>query len=169
MTKPFSVVGPLLSVLALAACTTPGGGGASASSPPSDAARSGPAGGADRTTGTVVRFATSTASVDVTIGADNPAVRDFLGMLPLTVEVEEFAGKEKIVRLPRELRHEGAPGSDPEDGDLIYFVPWGNLGFYYDASGIGYSDQTIHLGTYQATRAELARLEGQRVTVAVVD
>jgi hypothetical protein len=48
-------------------------------------------------------------------------------------------------------------------------VPGGNLGFYYDASGIGYSDQTIHLGTYQATRAHLARLEGQRVTVAVVD
>lgn len=45
-------------------------------------------------------------------------------------------------------------------------MPWGNLGFYYDAEGIEYSDQTLHLGTYDATAEELARLEGQ-VTVEI--
>ncbi|WP_236558866.1 cyclophilin-like fold protein [Arthrobacter sp. 9V] len=69
--------------------------------------------------------------------------------------------------MPRPLRHEGSPGSDPEDGDLIYFVPWGNLGFYYDASGIGFSDQTIHLGRYDASREELSRFDGQEVRVEV--
>src|SRR5687768_3994463 len=98
--------------------------------------------------GTVVRFSNETTSVDVTINEDNPAVRDFLSMLPLTLTLEEFAGREKISYLPRELRHRGSPGSDPESGDLIYFVPWGNLGFYYNAEGIGYSNDTIHLGTY---------------------
>jgi hypothetical protein len=48
--------------------------------------------------------------VDVTIGEDNPAVRDFLSMLPLTLTVEEFAGREKISYLPRELRHRDSPG-----------------------------------------------------------
>ena len=117
--------------------------------------------------GTVVRFSTGTSSLDVTIAEDNPATRDFVGMLPLTLTMEEFAGREKIADLPGPLRHEGSPGSDPEDGDLIYFVPWGNLGFYYDASGIGFSDQTIHLGRYDASREELSRFDGQEVRVEV--
>jgi hypothetical protein len=114
--------------------------------------------------GSVVRFTSARTSVDVTIGQDNPAVRDFLSMLPLTLTVEEFTGREKISYLPRKLRHSGSPGSDPKNGDLIYFVPWGNLGFYYNAEGIGYSDATIHLGTYRAPLDQLERLEG-RITV----
>jgi hypothetical protein len=118
--------------------------------------------------GTTVRFSSNATSVDVTIGEDNAAVRDFLSMLPLTLTVEEFASREKISYLPRKLRHSGSPGSDPESGDLIYFVPWGNLGFYYNAEGIGYSDDTIHLGTYDASLDQLKRLEGE-VTVEVID
>jgi hypothetical protein len=119
-------------------------------------------------TGTVVRFSAGTTSVDVTIGESNPAVRDLLSMLQLTLTLEEFAGREKIAYLPRKLEHSGSPGSDPEDGDLIYFIPWGNLGFYYNTAGIGYSDQTIHLGTYDAPLGQLERLEGQDVTVDIV-
>lgn len=84
--------------------------------------------------------------MDVTIGEDNPATRNFLDMLPLTVTLEEFNGREKIADLPRKLNYEGSPGSDPEVGDLIYYTPWQNLGFYYNASGIGPSDETIHIG-----------------------
>jgi len=105
----------------------------------------------------------------VTIGEDSSGVRDFLSMLPLELTVEEFAGAEKIAYLPRELNHEGSPGSDPEDGDLIYYTSWGNLGFYYDATGIGYSDATLHLGTYSATEEQLSLLEGIPVTIAIVD
>lgn len=119
--------------------------------------------------GTIVRFATDRTIVDVTIGEDSPGVRDFLSMLPLEVTVEEFAGSEKIAYLPRELNHTGSPGSDPEDGDLIYFTPWGNLGFYYDTTGIGYSDATLHIGSYDATQEQLSLLEGGPVTIAVVD
>ena len=114
--------------------------------------------------GAIVRFSSRAGAVDVTIGEDSPAVRDFLSTLPLTLTLEEHAGREKIAYLPRELRHSSSSGSDPENGDLIYFVPWGNLGFYYNADGIGYSDDTLHIGTYDATRAELERLEGE-VTV----
>ena len=89
-------------------------------------------------------------------------------MLPLTLRFEEFNGREKISYLPRPLDDQRAPGSDPEDGDLIYYTPWGNLGFYYDAAGIGYSDQVIHLGTYNATLDRLSSLEGNDVTVRIV-
>ena len=98
-----------------------------------------------------MRFTSERTSVDVTIGEDSSATRDFLSMLPLELTVEEFAGAEKIADLPRKLWYTGTAGSDPEDGDLIYYTPWDNLGLYYDARGIGYSDATLHLGTYQAT------------------
>ena len=119
--------------------------------------------------GTVVRFRSDVTSVDLTIGEDSPATRDFLSMLPLTISLEEYAGREKISDLPRELNYEGSPGSDPEDGDLIYFTPWGNLGFYYDASGVGYSDQTLHIGTYNASLDQLNLLQGDDVTVEIVE
>ncbi|KQN74702.1 cyclophilin-like fold protein [Devosia sp. Leaf64] len=121
----------------------------------------------DGVIGTVVRFSNDSHHVDVTIGEDNPTVRDLLSRLPLTMQLEEYAGKEKIGYFEPKLETEGSPGSDPEDGDLIYFTPWGNFGFYYNASGIGYSDLTIHLGTYEATPDELELLEGP-VTIEVV-
>ena len=121
----------------------------------------------DGVVGTVVRFSNDSHHVDVIIGEDNPTVRDLLSRLPLTMQLEEYAGKEKIGYFEPKLETEGSPGSDPEDGDLIYFTPWGNFGFYYNASGIGYSDMTIHLGTYEATPEELELLEGP-VTIEVV-
>lgn len=102
------------------------------------------------------------------MGSDNPTVRDFLSLLPITTAFEEFAGREKIGYLPRELTVSGSPGSDPVDGDLIYFVPWDNLGFYYNTDDIGYSDQTIHLGTYKATPTELTAFDGADVTMEII-
>ncbi|MDF2492540.1 MAG: hypothetical protein K0R60_586 [Microbacterium sp.] len=117
--------------------------------------------------GTVLRFSSDRTHVDVVVGEDSPAVRDFLSMLPLQVPFEEFAGREKIAYLPRALAHAGSPGSDPEDGDLIYFTSWGNLGFYYNADGIDYSDATLHIGTYDATEQQLSLLEGD-VSIDIV-
>ena len=122
---------------------------------------------ADQIVGTIVRFAAGETAVDVTIGEDNPTVRDLLSRLPVTMKLEEYAGREKIGYVTPKLATEGSPGSDPEDGDLIYFVPWGNIGFYYDTSGVGYSDQTIHIGTYKASRSELEKLQGNSVRVEI--
>ena len=114
--------------------------------------------------GTIVRFSSNTASVDVTIGEDNPAARDFLSMLPLTITSRSSRAGRRSATSRESSGTRGSPGSDPKHGDLIYFVPWGNLGFYYNAEGIGYSDDTIHLGTYDASLDQLERLEGE-VTV----
>lgn len=115
----------------------------------------------------IVRFSNDDNHADVVMAEDSPAVKDFLSMLPLELSLEDFNQKEKISYLPRELAWEGSSGFDPEDGDLIYYTPWGNLGFYYDASGIGYSDATLKLGTFTATRSELDALDGP-VTVDIV-
>ncbi len=173
--KTLVMVGSLLIAVVLAGCSasdsasapsTPTG---SATSIPSSTSSASPAAApADQIVGTVVRFTKGSARVDVTIDKDSPAVRDFLSMLPLTLTLEEFAGREKIADLPRELAHAASPGSDPEDGDLIYFIPWGNIGFYYNTAGIGYSDQTLHLGTYRASLKDLEQLEGANVAVEIV-
>jgi hypothetical protein len=115
-----------------------------------------------------VRFSGDGVHVDVTIRSNHPTTRDFLSMLPLRLRLEEFAGKEKISYLPRKLRTKGSPGSDPENGDLIYYAPWGNLGFCYDASEIGFSRDTINLGSYRASAKRLARLQRGRVAVRVL-
>lgn len=80
--------------------------------------------------GTTVRFTAGDTSIHVTM-ADNPAAQDFLSMLPLTLEFEDFAGNEKISYLPRELDHEETEGSILNQGDFLYYIPWGNVGFWY--------------------------------------
>ncbi|MFF5229921.1 cyclophilin-like fold protein [Dactylosporangium sp. NPDC000521] len=138
---------------------------------PGSAAASGPVVGGRSgrpVEGTVVRFTTGAASVDVVIGRDTATVRDFLSLLPLELNLEEFAGKEKIAYLPRKLDTAGTPGVDPNAGDLVYYAPWGNLAFFYDADGVGYSDDTVHLGTFQATKQHLDQLASGRVTISVV-
>ena len=47
-------------------------------------------------------------------------------------------------------------------------MPWGNVGFYDNTAGIGYSDQTIHLGTYEASLDVLEQLESQDAIVEIV-
>jgi hypothetical protein len=173
-TRTASTATLLAVVLAVAGCAPASPGGSSAGSPaprPSESPTSSPAPDeppADEGGATVVRFTSAQTSVDVTMGEATPAVIDFLSLLPMTVTIKEFAGREKIADLPRQLVFAGTPGSDPEDGDLIYYTPWGNLGFYYDTSGIGYSDQTLHLGTYDASLEQLTRLEGP-VEVTIVE
>jgi len=154
-----------LAIATLAACSTPEMNGPATSLSPG---ASTPRDDSDSIVGTVVRFSTEDAHVDVTITTDGPTSRDFLALLPTTLAIEEFASAEKISYLPRRLVTDGSQGSDPEDGDLIYYAPWGNIGFYYDTSGVGYSDQTINIGRYDATEADLQQLESSQVRVEVV-
>ncbi len=66
---------------------------------------------------------------------DNPASRDFLSMLPLTLTFEDYNGTEKIGVLPRKLKTQGAPSScDPEAGSFTYYAPWGNLAIFLRAA-----------------------------------
>jgi hypothetical protein len=167
--------GILLTAVALVGCSTTSGSTASGQGKPTAAApassSAGPAtssGPSHPTEATTVRFAAGNTTVDVVIDTDSPAVREFLGMLPLKIPFEEFNGREKIGYLPRKLDTSRTPGSDPEDGDLIYFVPWGNLGFYYNTAGTGHSDDVIHVGRYNATAEQLKGLENDEVTIAIV-
>jgi hypothetical protein len=118
---------------------------------------------------TRVRFAAGDAEIIVRI-ADNSTSRDFVSMLPLTLEFEDFNDMEKISYLPRELTTEGSTGSAPANGDLIYFVPWGNLGFFYNAArrDASYDDQVIPIGTIETGDERLDDLESGPVRVELI-
>jgi len=66
---------------------------------------------------------------------DNSAARDFVSLLPITLEMNDFAGTEKAAgSLPKNLSTEDAPqGHKPEAGDLAHYAPWNNLAAFYKA------------------------------------
>ncbi len=115
---------------------------------------------------TRVRFTVGDAEIIVRT-ADNPTSRDFVSMLPLTLDFRDFAGMEKISYLPRRLTTEGSTGSSPANGDLIYYVPWGNLGFFYNSDET-YSDQVIMIGTVETGYDLLNNLETGPVSVELI-
>lgn len=101
---------------------------------------------------------------------DNPASRDFLSMLPLTLTFEDFNNKEKISNLPRNLVAEGAPPAiDPVAGDFTYFAPWGNLAiFYKNHKSSNHSLKS--LGRIDSGTSLLADMNGKfEVTIEKVD
>ena len=80
---------------------------------------------------------------------DNASAREFAKMLPLDLRISDFGGNEKIAYLPQkltELVRGPVPGAGA--GDLCYYVPWGNLAFFY--------------GSYESTRdlVRLGKLDG---------
>ena len=118
---------------------------------------------------TRVRFTVGDAEIIVRT-ADNPTSRDFVSMLPLTLDFRDFNAMEKVGDLPRRLTTEGSTGSAPANGDLIYFVPWGNLGFFYNAErrDEAYDDRVIPIGTIETGYERLNELETGPVRVELI-
>ena len=76
---------------------------------------------------------------------DTPSARDLASMLPLDLTIDDYSTNEKIAYLPRKLTEEGSgPFANEAPGDLCYYVPWGNLAFFY--AGYRYSKGLIRLG-----------------------
>ena len=92
-----------------------------------------------------IRLTVGGRSLTATL-VDSPSARDFFTMLPLTLQLDDYAGTEKIAYLPRKLSGDGAPpGIDPSVGDITYYAPWGNLALFY--KDFGYAKGLIKLGT----------------------
>ena len=76
---------------------------------------------------------------------DNPTARDFTARLPMTMELKDYAGKEKIYTFSNKLSLEKAPsGSEGMTGDITYYAPWGNLAIFYKDHG--YASGLVPLG-----------------------
>lgn len=92
---------------------------------------------------------------------DNPTARDFISLLPLTLELKDYAGTEKISQIPRKLSLKDAPsGSDPSIGDITYYSPWGNIAVFY--RDFGYADGLIILGKIDSDMKYFEKWEGAK-------
>ncbi|WEX91057.1 cyclophilin-like fold protein [Sinorhizobium garamanticum] len=102
---------------------------------------------ANKETSMKVRLGFAGHNVTATL-YDNPSARDFASMLPLDLTFSDFPN-EKIAYLPRKLNLEArGPFPNEAPGDLCYYIPWGNLAFFY--------------GNYVSTRdlIRLGRIDG---------
>ncbi len=80
---------------------------------------------------------------------DSPTSRDFVSLLPMTIELEDYAAAEKSGYLPRKLGTVDAPaGTDPATGDVTYYAPWGNLALFH--KDFRYSSGLIPLGKIES-------------------
>ena len=88
---------------------------------------------------------------------DNPASRDFMRLLPLTLEFRDFASAEKIANLPRRLNTADSPTPKNASGDFTYYAPWGNLAIFYKGSA---SDGQLYiLGQIMSGKDKLAGMK----------
>lgn len=100
--------------------------------------------------------------VDATLN-DSPAARDFAGLLPLSLDLEDFHQTERVAYLPRRLTTSGAPEpAAPKAGDLAYYAPWGNLALFY-RDGPSASADLLILGHIDADTDRLAGAD--RITI----
>ena len=101
--------------------------------------------------------------------ADNPTAQDLASQLPLSLNIRDFNGVEKIAALPRSLSMDGVPaGDDPDINDIGYYAPSNDLVFYY--GDVGYFNGIVRIG--QASGQDIDLIErqpdGTRITIEQV-
>ncbi len=138
----------------------------SMSTPSTEPDTSTPSSTADEVAGTTVHFTAGSTVVTVTIAEDNATTRDFVSMLPMTLEFKDYHGQEKISYPPRPFDYTGTPGITPQVGDLFSYKPWANLGFFYNVDGLGHSNDLVRIGT-TTDLDKIKDLDGQQVTIQV--
>ncbi|MEV1046149.1 cyclophilin-like fold protein [Streptomyces sp. NPDC049916] len=118
--------------------------------------------GSDRSTPMDIRVTIDGQEVEATLN-DSPAARDLATLLPLTLDLKDFHGTERIADPPRKLTTDNAPEPQaPKTGDLTYYAPWGNLALFYQ-DGPSASSDLLVLGHIDADAEVLSGAD--RITI----
>ncbi|MER7191527.1 cyclophilin-like fold protein [Streptomyces flaveolus] len=140
-------------LLALAACSDGAPGAAVPSKSPPAGRQETPA--SEENTSMDLRVTLDGRPVDATLN-DSPAARDLVTLLPLTIDLRDFHGTERIGHPPRRLDTDGAPEpTAAKAGDLAYYAPWGNLALFH-RDGPSASADLLVLGHIDAGPEQLA-------------
>src|SRR5436189_2977823 len=67
--------------------------------------------------------------------ADNKTARDFVSLLPLTLNMNDLFGREKFGHLPRAISEEGKRTHTYAIGDIAYWCPGPDVAIYYQQDG----------------------------------
>lgn len=86
---------------------------------------------------------------------DNPTSKDFLSLLPLSLEYNDLYNREKYANLPRKLNENASLREDYDVGLVAYYPPTGDVVIYYNQD-----NEIIPTGII-----ELARIEGDNLDV----
>ncbi|QFY74387.1 hypothetical protein CEQ83_18235 [Priestia megaterium] len=91
---------------------------------------------------------------------DNPASKDFLVQLPLTVTFEDYIGKEKVSILQKRLSIDDVQAGDlSKKGDFAYYAPWGNVAIFYKGLEDATNDLII-LGQIESGKENVENVDG---------
>ena len=107
-----------------------------------------------------LKIVLKSSSGEVTAVLDDTAVaRSFAAQLPLTLNLEDYGGREKVAKLPKRLDISGSPiGSDGKKGEISYFAPWNNFVIYYGYQP--YYEGIVRLGVIEGDVSSVAK-DGQ--------
>ena len=112
-----------------------------------------------------IRFSLDDGSEIIVRLNDNPTADALYEMLPLELSFEDFNSTEKIAYLTEDLPSDGSPDQcDTGVGSLCYYIPWGNLCFFYQ--DFRPSSSLIPLGQVESGAEFLEQLD-QAVAVSV--
>ena len=101
---------------------------------------------------------------------DNPATRDLVSMLPITVPMGDLFGREKPGPLPRPLTGDVEPVFTYRVGQIAYWPPSHDIVVVYAGDGLQVpSPGLIPLGTVDTGLDVIAAGDDFAMTVAVVD
>ncbi len=76
---------------------------------------------------------------------NNPTSKSLIQQMPFTVDLEDYAGIEKIFYPSEKLSEEKAlEGAKPAKGDIMYYAPWGDVAIFY--KDFRYASGLIALG-----------------------
>jgi hypothetical protein len=90
--------------------------------------------------------------------------RDFISLLPITIELEDYAATEKIGYLPRKLSTAGAPaGIEPATGDVTYY----DLALFH--KDFRYSSGLIPLGKIESGLEAVREPGSATATIELID
>lgn len=100
---------------------------------------------------------------------DNEAAENLLSRLPLSLDFEDYRGRQKTGVIPDGLETGNAPGEcDCFAGDMNYYEPWDMLTFFYD--DFGYAPDLTPLGTIESGLEYLQEIDGgSTVTIELVE
>lgn len=78
---------------------------------------------------------------------DSQPAKDFAAMMPMTLNLEDYVGTEKISDFSGTLDKSDSPsGTAAKVGDITFYEPWGNLAIFYKP--FRYAEGLIPLGKF---------------------
>jgi len=81
-----------------------------------------------------IRFVIGQTSVTATLD-DSEASRDFVSMLPLSLELKDLFNREKSGQLPRTMSEAGQRQYTYAIGDVVYWPPGPHVAVFYGQDG----------------------------------